>query len=218
MKYLIIDFDSTFITCEGLDELAKICLKSHPEKLDKVKKIKEITRLGMEGKISFEESLKKRIKILTINKKHLAELTNILKKRVTKSIKSNKNFFKKHYRQIYIVSGGFKEFIEPVVADFNIIKNNIFANSFLFDKNGQVVGYDTKNYLSKKGGKVKVVENLKLKGEIHMIGDGYTDYQLKEKGLAQFTAFCENVKRDSIINRADCFVNNFDEFLDKIYL
>ena len=217
-QYFIIDFDSTFIKTEGLDELAKICLENDLKKEKKVKKIEEITRLGMEGKINFEESLQKRIKLLTINKKHLVRLTKILKNKITKSILSNKNFFKKYFKEIYIVSGGFKEFIEPVVTDFGIIKNHIFANTFLFNKNDKVIGYDTNNRLSKKNGKVDVVKKLNLKGEVHIIGDGYTDYQLKENGLARFTAFCENVKRQTVIEKADRVVTNFDEFLDRISL
>lgn len=218
MKYFIIDFDSTFITCEGLDELAKICLKNDKERVNKIKEIQNITRLGMDGKINFEESLNKRIKILKINKKHLSQLITILKNKITKSIYSNKKFFKDNFRQIYIVSGGFKEYIEPITKNFGILKDHIFANTFIFNKKGQVIGYDYKNYLSKNDGKVRTVRELNLIGEIHIIGDGYTDYQLKEKGLARFTAFCENVRRESVISKADYIVNNFDEFLDKISL
>jgi D-3-phosphoglycerate dehydrogenase / 2-oxoglutarate reductase len=59
VSYLL-DFDSTFIKIEGLDALAEVSLENHPHKETLVKQIKELTNLGMEGKISFEESLKKR--------------------------------------------------------------------------------------------------------------------------------------------------------------
>lgn len=213
-KYFIIDFDSTFIKTEGLDELAKICLKNDINKEKIIKEIEKITKLGMEGKISFEESLKKRIKLLTITKKDIIKLINVLKRKITPSIKRNKIFFKKFKDQIYIISGGFKEYIWPVVKNFFVKKKNIFANNFIFNKEGKVIDYNKKNPLSKNNGKIIVVKNLNLKGEIYVIGDGYTDYLLKEVGLAKnFIAFTENVKRESILKKADKVISSFDEFL-----
>lgn len=213
-KYFIIDFDSTFIKTEGLDELAKITLEKDPQKDEKIKKIQEITSLGMEGKISYDKSLKQRIKLLTIDKEDIVRLSKKLSKKVSDSIRRNKQFFKKYQYQIYIISGGFKEYILPVVEKYHILENHVFANTFHFNNKDKVIGYDTKNPLSQKGGKIKVVKELNLKGEIFVIGDGYTDYQLKEIGIAQnFTAFIENAQRNSIIDKADEVAPTFDEFL-----
>lgn len=213
-KYFIIDFDSTFIKSESLDDLAKICLERNHKKLEIVKKIGEITRLGMEGKIDFGESLRRRMDLLIVTKDDLKKLANILKNKVTISIKRNKGFFKKYCKQIYIISGGFKEYIWPIVKKYYLDEDHVFANSFIFDSKGRAIGYDQKNPLCKNGGKAKVVRSLNLKGKIHVIGDGYTDYELKEIGLAQsFTAFIENVKRESVLKRADKIAPNFDEFL-----
>ena len=60
---LIIDFDSTFITGESLDELSKIVLKNHPDSTKHLDQIREWTRAGMEGKIPFDESLSKRMQL-----------------------------------------------------------------------------------------------------------------------------------------------------------
>src|SRR3989338_4121409 len=61
-QYFIIDFDSTFIQTEGLEELAEVVLKDNPKKEEILEEIKKITNLGMEGKIGFRESLKKSFK------------------------------------------------------------------------------------------------------------------------------------------------------------
>ena len=50
MSNIIIDYDSTFIKLESLDELSKLS-KNNNIKVEN--KIIEITNLGMEGKISF---------------------------------------------------------------------------------------------------------------------------------------------------------------------
>lgn len=212
-QYFIIDFDSTFIQVEALDELAKICLENDPEKKEKIKKIKEITRLGMEGKISFEKSLKSRIALLNITKKHIEKLVYLLKRKVTLSIKRNKDFFKQFKKNIYLVSGGFKEYILPVVKDYYLTEDNVLANQFIFNKD-QVVGFDEKNPLTKTKGKVKIVKNLNLKGKIYVVGDGYSDLEIKKYGLAEnFTALIENIKRENVVKEADKVIYSFDEFL-----
>ncbi len=214
MKYFIIDFDSTFVRSEGLEELAEVVLRRSPQKEAIISQIKRITNEGMEGKISFEESLNKRLKILKGNKLHIQQVVRRLQKRISSSIKRNKQFFKQYKESIYIVSGGFREFIEPVVSPFGIEKNHILANSFLLDRKGNVLSYDQKNLLAQKNGKVKAVKSLHLNGEINVIGDGYTDYQIKELGAAKkFIAFTENVKRESVANKADQVAPSFDEFL-----
>ena len=91
-KYLIVDFDSTFIQVEALDELAAIALADHPESESVVEKIKTITAQGMEGKISLSESLASRIKLLSANKNHIAQLVEILKDKVSPSFKRNVAF------------------------------------------------------------------------------------------------------------------------------
>ena len=47
-----------------------------------------------------------------------------------------------------------------------------------------------------------------------MIGDGYTDYEIKHSGLAnKFYAFTENVERENIVSKADHITPSLDEFL-----
>ncbi|HYH55483.1 MAG TPA: ACT domain-containing protein, partial [Anseongella sp.] len=148
------------------------------------------------------------------NKKHLAQLVKVLKKKVSQSFSRNSDFFKKHHEQVYIVSGGFKEFITPVVAAYHILPENIFANTFLFDFEGNIVGYDQSNPLSEEGGKVKLLRHLNWKDDIYVIGDGYSDFQLKEAGIVKkFYAFTENIERAAVAEKADHVTPSFDEFL-----
>lgn len=213
-NYYIIDFDSTFTQVEALDELAKISLKNHPQKDEIYKEIEKYTNLAMEGKLSFRDSLAGRIKLLHANKDHLKTLVSQLKKKVSKSFERNKDFFRENSDTAWIVSGGFKEFITPVVLPYHIKKENIYANTFLFDDDGNIIGYDDNNPLSEEGGKVKLLKELDLQGTIYGIGDGYSDFQLKESGLIEkFFAFTENIVRTSVTEKADHVTPSFDEFL-----
>lgn len=210
MNHFIIDYDSTFIKVESLDELSKIS-NGDDETINN--KISEITNLGMEGKISFSDSLRKRIELIECNKEDIVKTVEILEKKVSDSFKNNISFLKNNAENILIVSSGFHELIEPIVIQYGIKKENIFANKFLYD-NDKVIGYDKKNPLSKSQGKVNILKELKLKGEVHVIGDGYTDYEVKKEGLANyFYLFIENIKRESVVKSADYLLKSLDQFI-----
>ena len=214
MDHFIIDFDSTFTQVEALDELARISLKNNPNREEIYKKIEAFTNASMEGRLSFSESLENRVKLLQANREHLKQLVTHLKKKVSTSFSRNTIFFKNHADEVLIVSGGFKEFITPVVTEYFIKKENIYANTFEFDEEGNIIGYDRSNPLSQEGGKVKLLRELNLQGDIYGIGDGYSDFQLKESGIIKkFFAFTENIERKSVAEKADHITPSFDEFL-----
>ncbi|MFT4643213.1 MAG: D-3-phosphoglycerate dehydrogenase, partial [Candidatus Azotimanducaceae bacterium] len=98
----IFDFDSTLTRVEALDVLAEITLVNNPRKDEIIQEIIDITNLGIDGEISFTESLERRIKLLKANKADLSELIVKLKKEVSKSIENNKEFFEKFSDDIYV--------------------------------------------------------------------------------------------------------------------
>lgn len=213
-KYYIIDFDSTFTKVEALDVLGEISLEGFPDKAERLQKVADITNEGMNGEGSFATSLTKRIELLNASKGHISQLIERLKQKVSKSVIRNKAFFQEYADNILIISSGFKEFIVPIVTEFGIKEENVYANTFRFDKNDNIIGFDTENPLSEDGGKVKLLKNIKLKGDVYVIGDGYTDYEIKASGLAnKFYAFTENVEREKVIKNADHVAPSFDEFL-----
>lgn len=210
----IFDFDSTLTRVEALDVLAEITLKNNPKKEAIIQEIIDITNLGIDGEISFTESLERRIKLLKANKADLGSLVAALKKQVSKSIESNKEFFEEFADDIYVISCGFKEFIDPIVKEYNIPSERVFANTFEFAKDGEIIGFDATNVLSKHNGKIQCLKDMKLQGEIQVIGDGYSDYVTREAGVAdKFFAYTENVSREKTTENADHITPNLDEFL-----
>lgn len=213
-KYFVFDFDSTFIMSEGLEELVKISLNKNPDKEKKLKEFEKITNDGMNGKLPIASSLELRLKLLNSNKVDLEKLISVLNRKVSPSIKRNKKFFQNNSNRIFILSAGFKEFVAPVVENFGIPAQNVFANNFTFDELGNITGLEKKNLLSQNGGKIKQLKKLKLKGDVYVIGDGYTDLELKKSGLAhKFYAFTENILRENVSQQADHVAPSFDEFL-----
>ena len=157
------------------------------------------------------------MRLLNINHNDIEILIEKLSQSITQSFIKNKDFFLKNYKRILIISGGFKEIIVPIVDQFGIIETNVFANQFVYNLFGDVIGIDKNNVMSKNKGKVKQVELLKLNGKIHVIGDGYTDYEIKLAGIAShFFAFKENVERKNICELSDQILSNFDDYLSFI--
>ncbi|MBC8757240.1 phosphoglycerate dehydrogenase [Kordia sp. YSTF-M3] len=213
-KNYIFDFDSTLTSVEALDVLAEITLVNNPKKNEIIEEIQEITNLGIDGEISFTESLERRIKLLHAHKSNLDELIRRLHQQLSSSIESNKEFFENYADDIYVISCGFKEFIEPIVKEYNIPADRVYANTFTFDEEGHIIGFDAENVLSQHNGKIQCLKDMGLEGEIQVIGDGYSDYVMREAGVAdKFFAFTENVSRDKAVDKADHVTPNLDEFL-----
>ncbi len=212
-KY-VFDFDSTLTRVEALDVLAELTLKGKSDKDEIIAEIQKITNLGIDGDISFTESLESRIKLLHAHKNDLEHLVSELRQKISKSIASNKEFFEKYADDIYVISCGFKEFIDPIVKEYNIPSNRVYANTFRFDDVGNIIGFDEKNVLSQHNGKIQCLKDMKLEGEVQVIGDGYSDYVMREAGIAdKFFAYTENVHRDKAADNADHVTPNLDEFL-----
>lgn len=202
--YYIIDFDSTFVKIEALDTLSEIVLADNPQKDEIVNQIKDITNQGMEGTITFTESLQRRLALFAPSRHHIHTLIDILNQNITTSVQQNQNWFIQNAQNIYIISGGFKEYIIPVVQPFGITPDHVLANEFIFDQHDNVITFNPDNFLAQPMGKVKAVDSLQLQGDITVIGDGYTDYQIKEAGKATyFFAFTENISREIVLAHAD---------------
>ncbi|GAB2589048.1 phosphoglycerate dehydrogenase [Spirosoma areae] len=212
--YYIIDFDSTFTKVEALDVLGELSLAGRPDRDDVLNEIKVITDRGMSGEISFTDSLTLRLNLLKAHRDQLPALVENLMGKISDSFQRNKQFLSENAETIYIVSNGFKEFIVPIVTSLGVRAENVFANSFVYDESGAIIGFDPTNPLSANGGKSQVIRKLNLDGEVYVIGDGYTDYEIRASGLAnRFYAFTENVMRPRVVEKADHIAPSLDEFL-----
>ncbi|MEL6917364.1 MAG: phosphoglycerate dehydrogenase, partial [Bacteroidota bacterium] len=212
-KY-VFDFDSTLTRVEALDVLAEMTLQGKSNREEIVNEIQKITNLGIDGDISFTDSLERRIKLLNAHKNDLKGLVGELRQKISKSIASNKDFFHNFSDDIYVISCGFKEFIDPIVEEYNIPSERVYANTFKFDEDGNIIGFDEENVLASHNGKIECLKKLDLEGEVQVIGDGYSDYVMREAGIAdKFFAYTENVHREKAANNADHVAPNLDEFL-----
>ena len=214
---LIIDFDSTIIDLETLEFLASFSLQGNNQKHNIIQKVSHYTDLAMNGEITFQESLEIRLKLMKVHKKHINQTIKVLNDKIDTSFLNNIDFFKKYMDCTYIISGGFKSIIEPVLLSLVNLDWNIFANELKFNQEDYVVGVNQGNPLAFSKGKVELIKDLNLKNDIIVIGDGYTDYEIKKHGLAKyFLAYTAHAKRINVINNADKICEDFNQVIEFI--
>lgn len=205
----IIDFDSTLVRCESLDELARIALAGQPDQAQVMAKLEEFTRLGMTGELPFNRSLGHRLALFRAKRQHVAALVERLSAQVSPSVLRHRDWLADNARRIYVVSGGFADYIIPIVRELGVPAERVLANRFIYD-NDVITGYDPGNVLSRNGGKAQQVAALGLSGRVVAVGDGYTDYEIKEQGYAdEFWAFTETVRRPEVVAQADRVIDDF---------
>ena len=100
--YIIIDFDSTFISKESLDMLAESCIKKSKNCHKVIKQIQTITDQGMSGKIDFRDSLDRRIKLIKATKKDVVKVSRSLTQIVSKSFSKNKKFIMDNREKFFL--------------------------------------------------------------------------------------------------------------------
>lgn len=214
-KYLICDFDSTIVSIEALDEIAKFVMHRTTYDADIAQKIEEITELGMQGKISFAQSLGMRLDLMSLHRNDIDEFKNVISKSITVSVDKNRDFIEKNKESFFIVSGGFRDLILPAILEAGFDEKNVYANELVYDAGDNVIGFDENNYLTEPLGKAQQVRQLKLEGYVIMVGDGWTDFEVKQEGAADdFVAFVEHVYRDAVVEQADYVAHNFDEVIN----
>ncbi len=217
-NHLIIDFDSTLVEVEGLDELAKLSLARRPDGAERAVEIARITDLGMEGKLSIDESLQRRLRLLDAGRSDVDAVVTLLKRRISASFRANAAFFARNRERIHVISNGFTDYVVPVVDELSIDSTRVFANTFIYDRTDRIVGYDAENLLAQAGGKSRQLLALGLAGDVYVLGDGYTDFQMTETGrVTKFIAYTGNVSRPMVTQKADHVVASFDEFLSLGY-
>ena len=102
-----------------------------------INKIKKITSEAMLGNIPFDIALSNRIKLLNAKIEDVKQTISLIKKNISNTVATNRKFFINNSKNIYIISGGFKEIILPIVKSYGIKEKNVFANTFKYDNNIQ---------------------------------------------------------------------------------
>jgi D-3-phosphoglycerate dehydrogenase len=207
----IFDAESTLWSLEGLYELAKISLNGSPLAPSILKKIECVCIRGMNGEINFKESLSERMKFIGANKSDVLRLAEKFKDALTPSARVYSDFFRKNRENIFLISGGFRDFLLPAAIRLGIKSDHVFANDFKYNGDN-ISGFNQLNPLCQDGGKVEIVKKLGLYGKTIIVGDGTSEAKVRDAGLAdEFWVYVEVVRNETAIKAADRIICDFSE-------
>ncbi len=216
-KSLFIDFDSTFVRVETIDEIARITLQNDPDRDQKIKRISDITNQAMSGEIDFPTALDLRLQTLVINREAVYRVISDIESQVSDSFNEHRELIRENASDIWIISGGFTQVIAPIVREFGITQDHILANKFTFSGE-RVSGCDRDNFLFQDKGKIKAINSVDTPKSRVMIGDGYTDLEVYLEGAAdQFICYTENISRDRVLEKSRYSARSFGEVLDTLH-
>ena len=197
-KLILFDLDSTLIENETIDEFAKIAGAEN--------EVKKITKEAMDGKLNFEQSLKKRVALIKgapTNKIKEAVSTLTLTEGAEETIKELKN--RGHI--VGVVSGGFTVATDKIKELLGI--DYAYSNN-LIEKDGKLTG-EVNGVMMKEDAKGKMLqkiakkENIDLKDTV-VVGDGANDISMFK--VAGFKiAFCA---KDILKKNADVCIEKRD--------
>ncbi|MBM4051878.1 MAG: HAD-IB family phosphatase [Planctomycetes bacterium] len=208
--HLVLDFDSTIVTLESLDELAAMALEGRRDRDEVLARIRSITDAGMDGSLPIDQSLSQRLALLRFDRAMVRRLIDRLHHAVSPSLLAHAKELREGADRVWVVTSGFHEWIDPVVGALGIERSHVRANRLLWSGDGEVLGLDPSSELASPRSKPRAVRALGLSGRVIAVGDGITDWEIRDDGAAhEFIAFTETAERSSVVSRADHIARDF---------
>ena len=206
------DVDSTVCQEEGIDVLADICGAGDA--------VAELTRNAMGGSMPFHDALEARLALMTPSLAQVNEACDAvsLSPRVDALVAA----LTERGTAVFLVSGGFRQMINPIAARLGIPESRVYANNILFDEAGDYAGFDANEMTARAGGKARVVAQLKAThgfSPMVMVGDGATDMEARDgtaEGADAFVGFGGVVVREEVEKGADWFVMDHAALIDEL--
>jgi phosphoserine phosphatase len=184
------DFDSTLIACESLDELLARALAGRDADAARVR---AITNDGMEGRLSFRESIERRLAIARPARDAVeafgVEATGLLTPGIAELVAGLA-------ADVWIVSGAFREVLLPVAAHLGVPAARVLGTIARWSPSGALDGLvDCREKADLLDGCTDAWPRPRT-----MVGDGMSDHAVFARGLVdRFIAFTANVRRPAVV-------------------
>jgi len=169
----------------------------------------------------FHEALALRLSAMQPSQQALTEMLEKEPLQLTPGVAEFISALHARKQDVYFVSGGFRQMIEPIAAQVGVDKERIFANTLLFEADGSFKSHLDSEPTSRAGGKAKVVADLKAAHgykTVVMVGDGATDMEARDipGGADAFIGFGGIAVREKVEKGADWFVTDFNDCIGEL--
>ncbi|MCE5316896.1 MAG: HAD-IB family phosphatase [Parachlamydia sp.] len=197
MATVVFDFDSTLVTCESMEEMAR-------SKVDAatLQEVQAITRHGMSGEIDFLASLKKRLSLVALTRDDCIHFAERAYHYLTPGMAQLIADLQAKGIAIWVVSGACREILLPIGRQLQIPEEHLLGINLKWSPEGGLAGIDEALPINRSKWEGAQAYSRSWTSPIIAVGDGVTDYALYEHGLADhFIAFTQNARRSALLDK-----------------
>lgn len=197
---IFFDFDSTLVTIETFDHLA--------ERVGLGAEVSEMTRKSMNGEVPLSEVFEKKINLVAPKRSLVEEIAEECKTYIVEGAQEVVNALKQQGKQVYVVSSGLRQIIEPTSIALGFSPDHIIANDIFFNDDGSYAGMSADSPLCTDGGKAQMVTPIAQKSNgCVFVGDSASDL-LCQDVVNLFIGFGGVVEREKVQNEAQVYISN----------
>jgi phosphoserine phosphatase len=210
---VIFDCDSTLVSVEGIDELARL--------KGRTGQIAELTRRAMNGEVPLEYVYARRLEMLQPTRAELMQVGRIYRHALVPEAAEVVAALQFVGIEVFILSGGLKAAVRGLAACLKIPASNVFAVEVELDpfqgrwwdyQRHRFAGNPDERYLAfaptplaESDGKITMVRTLSEGRRAMMVGDGATDLATRE-AVKLFVGFGGVTRRPVVAGEAEVFV------------
>jgi D-3-phosphoglycerate dehydrogenase len=198
---VIFDFDSTLVPVESLEVVLAEAGDLSPEDL---RALSDLTVAGMEGRLSFRDSLHQRLAIAEPTRAGVQRIAASLARSPTEGAAALIAQVQARGHEVWIVSGGLLEILRTFGREVGIAEDRIHGVSCRWAPDGSLLGLDLSDGFATS--KVDGVQRLgaPFARPAVGVGDGATDLALRTAGFVDtFVAYTEFAERPTVLEAAD---------------
>ena len=195
---IIFDVDSTLVTVEGLDWLARL--------KGKEREVADLTKQSMNGLVRLEDVFEKKMNLIRPSYKDLANLGIKYCESIVPGVievLAALQFLKK---EVFILTGNFDPAVSMLAEYLHILEKNVISNDIYFHEDGRYKGFNNKGPLSINGGKKTILKKMIGRKKIVFVGDGATDVEAKN-AVDLFVGFGGVVRRKHVEKNSDVYLS-----------
>jgi phosphoserine phosphatase len=192
-----IDFDSTLVACESLEEILKPRLAGRP---DLVRRIREITDLGMAGRIPFAESLARRLAIAEPTRADVRRFASSAHRFLTPGMAALVADLRARRVGVSWVTGALREATLPLARRLGVPARRVHGVRARWGRDGRFLGLVSGDpfAVSKADGIARTAATWSRPRV--GVGDGATDLELLRRGAVdRFVAFTQHARRRAVL-------------------
>lgn len=202
---IVFDCDSTLSAIEGVDELARL------RGAETLAAVEAMTNDAMEGRIAVEAIFGRRLEIIRPRREDVVAVGRRYLETIEPTAIATIATLKGQGWTPVIVSGGFRQAIEPLAAALGIAR--IEAVDLYFDDRGDYREYDRAFPTARSGGKPEIMTRLRSELAARrsvMVGDGVSDLEAKP-ACDLFVGFGRYVQRARVRQEAGAWITSLAE-------